>query len=217
MAETQTQGRGRRGRVWQDVPGESVLMSIVARSSLPIARVPLLSLAVGVGVAEAMIDVAGVDARLKWPNDVLIRGRKVSGILLERNGDVVLIGIGINVAQQTVPPALEAIATSVLLAGGKADRDAIAEAVLRQVSHWRQRLESEGFEPIRERWMALTSMRDQRVTADGVSGRFVGLDETGALLLDAGGEISRVVAGEVQPVPAVDTPEDTAYTARNLV
>jgi BirA family biotin operon repressor/biotin-[acetyl-CoA-carboxylase] ligase len=192
-------------------------MSIVARSSLPIARVPLLSLAVGVGVAQALIDVAGVEARLKWPNDVLIRGRKVSGILLERNGDVVLIGIGINVAQRTVPAALEAIATSVLLAGGKADRDAIAQAVLAQVSEWRTRLEGDGFHPVRERWMALTSMRDQRVSVDGVSGRFVGLDEAGALLLDADGETVRVIAGEVQPLPVVDTPEDTAYTARNLV
>jgi len=179
--------------------------------------VPLLSLAVGVGVAEALIGVARVEARLKWPNDVLIRGRKVAGILLERQGDVVLIGIGINVAQGAVPPALETIATSVLLAGGRADRDVIADAVLREVSHWRTRLEDDGFGPIRERWMALTSMRDQRVSVDGVSGRFVGLDEAGALLLDADGATVRVIAGEVQPLPAVDTPEDTAYTARNLV
>jgi BirA family biotin operon repressor/biotin-[acetyl-CoA-carboxylase] ligase len=216
-AETQTAGRGRRGRVWQDVPGESVLMSIVARPSLALAQLPLLSLAVGVSVAEALIAAAGVDARLKWPNDVLLDRRKVAGILLERHGEAVVIGIGINVAQRAVPPALEGIATSVLLGGGRPDREAIVATVLEGLARWRERLEREGFEPVRARWMALTAMRGQQVTVDGIHGRTVGLDADGALLLDADGVITRVIAGEVLAVPAVDTPVHSAYTARNLV
>ena len=192
-------------------------MSVVARSALDVARAPLLSLAVGVGVAEALIDATGVVARLKWPNDVLIDGRKVAGILLERHGDAVVIGIGINVAQRAVPPALANIATSVVLAGGLADREAILQAVLASVARWRVTLERDGFEPVRARWMDLTAMRGQQVSVDGITGRVVGLDRDGALLLESDGAIRRVIAGEVQPVPAVDTPEGAAYTARNLV
>ena len=192
-------------------------MSVVARSALDVARAPLLSLAVGVGVAEALIDATGVVARLKWPNDVLIDRRKVAGILLERHGDAVVIGIGINVAQRAVPPALASIATSVVLAGGLADREAILQAVLASVARWRATLERDGFEPVRARWMELTAMRGQQVSVDGITGRVVGLDRDGALLLESDGAIRRVIAGEVQPVPAVDTPEGAAYTARNLV
>jgi BirA family biotin operon repressor/biotin-[acetyl-CoA-carboxylase] ligase len=192
-------------------------MSIVARPTLPAAMWPLLSIVAGVGVAGALIETGRVDARLKWPNDVLIGGRKAAGILLERHGDVVLIGIGINVAQRAVPAAFEAIATSVALAGGTADRDAILLAVLDHVSRWRARLERDGFEPVRARWMELTAMRGQQVSVDGVAGRVVGLDADGALLLETDRAVTRVIAGEVQAVPAVDTPEGRTYTARNLV
>jgi BirA family biotin operon repressor/biotin-[acetyl-CoA-carboxylase] ligase len=198
---------------------------------LPAATWPLLSIVVGVAVAEALIEAGRVDARLKWPNDVLIGGRKVAGILLERHGDVVLIGIGINVAQRAVPAAFEAIATSVALAGGTPDREAILLAVLDDVGRWRARLEQGGFEPVRARWIELTAMLGQQVSVDGVGGCVVGLDADGALLLERAGALTRVTAGEVQPVPAqpagqpvsgppvpaIDTPEGRAYTARNLV
>jgi BirA family biotin operon repressor/biotin-[acetyl-CoA-carboxylase] ligase len=152
-------------------------------------------------VAEALIDAGGVAARLKWPNDVLIDGRKVAGILLERHADAVLVGIGINVAQRAVPPALETIATSLFLSGGNTDRETLLGAVLGRVAHWQARLEREGFGPVRLQWMALTGMRGQHVRVDDTTGCVVGLDTDGALLLDTDGTITRVIAGEVQAVP----------------
>ena len=197
VAETQTQGRGRRGRVWVDTPGESLLMSVVLRTSLPLTRVPTLSIAAGVGVAEALIEAAGVDARLKWPNDVLVRGRKIAGVLLERHGDVLILGIGVNVGQTFVDRELADRATSVKMEGGRADRDAILGAVLAAIARWRSRLEQEGFDQVRSRWTALSSMLGRRVAADSVMGTALGLDDDGALIVDTGTGITRVLAGDV--------------------
>ncbi|MBM3219848.1 MAG: biotin--[acetyl-CoA-carboxylase] ligase [Candidatus Rokubacteria bacterium] len=203
-AETQTAGRGRRGRVWKDVPGASVLMSVILRTSLPAARVATLSIAAGVAVAEALREVAGIDARLKWPNDVLVDGRKVAGVLLERHGDVVILGIGINVTRDAVPPDIDAHATSIARARRDAsvDREAVLLAVVDSVARWRGMLEREGFEPVRTRWTALAAMLGRRVTVDGVAGIARGLDVDGALLIEsekpsADREVTRVVAGDV--------------------
>ena len=83
LADHQLAGRGRRDRSWHDEPGASLLLSIVVRPRLPVEQVPTLSLATGVAVAEALLRRFGIEARLKWPNDVLVRGRKIAGILLE--------------------------------------------------------------------------------------------------------------------------------------
>jgi BirA family biotin operon repressor/biotin-[acetyl-CoA-carboxylase] ligase len=196
VADTQTQGRGRRGRVWLDTPGESLLLSVVLRTSLPLARLPTLSIAAGVAVAEALIE-CGVDVRLKWPNDVVVGGRKIAGVLLERHGDAVILGLGVNVAQTSVRSQLAAQATSVAIEGGRADRDAVLVAVLAAVTRWRARLEREGFEPVRARWTALASMLGRRVTADAVAGTAIGLDDDGALLVETEAGATRVLAGDV--------------------
>jgi BirA family biotin operon repressor/biotin-[acetyl-CoA-carboxylase] ligase len=196
VADTQTQGRGRRGRVWLDTPGESLLLSVVLRTSLPIARLPTLSIAAGVAVAEALIE-CGVDARLKWPNDVVVGGRKIAGVLLERHGDAVILGLGVNVGQTSVRSRLAPQATSVAIEGGRADRDAVLAAVLGAVTRWRVRLEHEGFEPVRARWTALASMLGRRVTADAVAGTAIGLDDDGALLVETEAGATRVLAGDV--------------------
>jgi BirA family biotin operon repressor/biotin-[acetyl-CoA-carboxylase] ligase len=196
VADTQTQGRGRRGRVWLDTPGESLLLSVILRTTLPVAQMPTLSIAAGVAVAEALIASAGVEARLKWPNDVLVGGRKVAGVLLERHGDAVILGIGVNVAQ-TSSRALAPQATSIAIEGGRPDREAILGAVLAAVATWRGRLEREGFEPVRARWTALASMVGRRVTADGKVGTALGLDDDGALLIDTATGAARVLAGDV--------------------
>jgi len=172
-------------------------MSVVLRTSLAPARVPTLSLAAGVAVAEALIDATGVDARLKWPNDVLIDGRKVAGLLLERHGDVVILGIGINVTRGAVPAALAAQATSIVGQGGCADREVILAAVVDAVTGWRARLERDGFDPVRARWTVLAAMLGQRVTVDGITGTALGLDADGALLLESAQGVVRLLAGEV--------------------
>jgi len=212
VAEHQTAGRGRRGHPWQDEPGANLLCSIIVRSSLPIARRPLLSLVAAVAVAEALAEVAGVDARLKWPNDVLIGDRKVAGILLESKSvattstppqldpaiepDATIIGIGVNVSQSRFGPELAAVATSLVVEGGRTiSRTELLDALLDRFDCWRARLEKEGFAPVRERWLMLADTIGREVRVDGQTGLAVGLDEDGALLLWHAGRTRRVVAG----------------------
>jgi BirA family biotin operon repressor/biotin-[acetyl-CoA-carboxylase] ligase len=201
VAETQTAGRGRRGRVWKDAPGASLLMSIVLRTTLPPRRHPTVSIAAGVAVAEALRAVATLDARLKWPNDVLVGGRKIAGVLLERHGDALVLGIGVNVTPDAIPAELAGQATSITGEGMTPDREALRGAVMDAVAGWKTRLEREGFEPLRARWTALAAMLGRRVTVDELTGTAVGLDGDGALLIQTDHGVTRVVAGDVMEAP----------------
>ena len=201
VAQAQTAGRGRHGRLWLDEPGASLLMSIILRPRLEPARLPTLSLAAGVAVVEALERVTGLKPRLKWPNDVLVDGRKLAGILLESRigpSPLVVLGIGVNLAQRVFPADLAERATSVRLATGRrVDADALLTALLESLDAWRTRLETEGWAPIRERWRALTETLGRRVSIDGVEGVAVDVDEDGALIVAEGDVRRRVVAGEV--------------------
>jgi len=201
VAQAQTAGRGRHGRLWLDEPGASLLTSIILRPRLEPARLPTLSLAAGVAVVEALERVTGLKPRLKWPNDVLVDGRKLAGILLESRigpSPLVVLGIGVNLAQRVFPADLAERATSVRLAAGRrVDADALLTALLESLDAWRTRLETEGWAPIRERWRALTETLGRRVSIDGVEGVAVDVDEDGALIVAEGDVRRRVVAGEV--------------------
>ncbi|MGH7353164.1 MAG: biotin--[acetyl-CoA-carboxylase] ligase [Candidatus Rokuibacteriota bacterium] len=204
VADTQRSGRGRRGRGWHDVPGASVLVSLLVRPRLAAAALPQLSFVAAVAVAEALEATTGLTPRLKWPNDVLARGRKVAGILLEsRPGDAagpcVVIGIGVNLAQRAFPEALADRATSVLLETGRAPgRDTVLEALLEAFDRWRARLEGDGFGAVRDAWRARTETLGRRVSVEGVAGTAVDIDEAGALLVDDGGRVRRIVSGELE-------------------
>jgi len=203
IAEHQTAGRGRRGARWEDEPGASLLMSMVLRPSLEPARLPTLSYAAAVAVAEALAAVAPVVPRLKWPNDVLVGPRKIAGILLEtRLGRVpvtTILGIGINLGQRQFPPSLRDRATSVAIETGLAvDREALLTTLLDGFDVWRQRLEAEGFDVVRRRWLALSDTIGRAVTVDGASGVALDLDAEGALVLETGGVRRRVLAGALE-------------------
>ena len=202
VADTQTAGRGRRGRAWRDEGGASVLASIVVRPRLSVGDLPKLSLATAVAVAEAVEAVAGVAARLKWPNDVVVDGRKLAGILLESRvgaAPLVVVGIGLNLRQGSFPPELATTATSVWLESGRlVDRDTMLEALLGAFDGWRATLQTRGFAPIRARWLELADTIGREVQVASRSGVAVDLGPDGALLVrgDAG-EIYPVVAGEL--------------------
>jgi BirA family biotin operon repressor/biotin-[acetyl-CoA-carboxylase] ligase len=202
VAEAQTAGRGRRGRTWHDEPGASLLASIILRPRLLPARLPMLSLAAGIAVAETLERVTGVTPRLKWPNDVLVGGRKLAGILLESRLSalpLVVLGVGVNLTQRAFPPTLAERATSVRLATGREiEPDALLGPLLEALDLWRARLETEGGAPILERWRALADTLGRRVSIDGVSGVAVDVDEDGALIVLDGDARRRVVAGEVE-------------------
>jgi len=131
IAERQTAGRGRLDRVWESPARAGVLMSMLLRPEVPAAQLPLLPLLTAVAVVEAVRAVAELPARVKWPNDVLVDGRKLGGILLERTATgAAVVGIGLNVS--TRPEELPVTeATSVQVAGGVADRASLVKEMLR--------------------------------------------------------------------------------------
>ena len=207
VADYQAAGRGRRGRAWDAPAGTGLLASILVRPRGLPERWGGYSLVSAVAVADTLARVAGLGARLKWPNDVLVGGRKIAGILLEsriaagadpRTAGVIAIGIGINLAQRAFPAGLAARATSVVLESGRVvERDATLTALLEAFDQWRVRFETDGLAPIRARWLTLADTIGRRVSIDGITGVAVDLDVDGALVLQDGERRHRVVAGEV--------------------
>jgi BirA family biotin operon repressor/biotin-[acetyl-CoA-carboxylase] ligase len=210
VAEAQRSGRGRLGRAWFSPPGVNLYLTVVLRPARAPAVVPQLALVAGVAVADALRDVAGVDARLKWPNDVLVGGRKVAGILTELEGEAervgfVLVGIGVNVngAAAEFPPELRATATSLRVACGRTvDRALLAGRLLAAFEARYGRFLAGGFAAIRPAFEATAFLTGREVRVSGpdttAAGRVLGVDDDGALrLAGAGGEMLRIVAGEV--------------------
>jgi len=203
LADHQTAGRGRRGRAWNDEPGTGLLVSIVLRPRLALPRLPLLSYATAIAVAEALDGVAGLRPTLKWPNDVLVGDRKIAGILLESRisavAATVVVGIGVNLTQRRFPAELEGRATSVALETGRTvEREQVLAALLSAFDLWRARLEADGFAPVRERWLALSGTIGRRVSVDGGAGLAVDVDLEGALLLQDGAGLRRVLSGPIE-------------------
>lgn len=133
VAERQMGGRGRLDRSWESPARAGLLLSVLLRPDVPAARLPLLPLLAGVAVVEAVRAVGQVEAVLKWPNDVLVAGRKLGGILAERTADGgVVVGVGLNVTTRADELPVDT-ATSLALAGGCTDREPLAKEVLRSV------------------------------------------------------------------------------------
>ena len=212
IAETQTKGRGRLGRTWVSPPGRNLYLSIILRPTIAVARAPQIGLVVGVAVAEAVGDWAS-PVTIKWPNDVLIDGRKVAGILTEMDVDgdrirCVIVGVGVNLnsTAEDFPPDLRDKAVSVCTAGGApVDRAAFAEHLLTRLEERYDRFLNEGFAAIRPLWERLSALTGQRVQIDdGVrryQGIVVGVADDGTLRLrDAAQGETHVVAGDVTVV-----------------
>lgn len=214
IADAQTAGRGRLGRVWASPAGRHLYLSAVIRLD-PRTRPPLeraaLTLAVGVGVVDAVRAAGARAAGLKWPNDVLVDGRKLAGVLCEASGDAIVVGIGVNLAggADALPPELadRAIALADALAAppGAAvaivDRTAFADLLLAHLEPWLDRFAAHGPAAVIEPWQARMVPGLRLAWAQGgqpVVGRAAGLDPDGALrLVDDDGRVHRVVAGDV--------------------
>jgi BirA family biotin operon repressor/biotin-[acetyl-CoA-carboxylase] ligase len=206
IAETQLQGRGRRGRGWFSTPGKNLTFSLVLRPRLSSARASELTLAAGVALCELLREAA-FDARLKWPNDVWIADRKVAGILTEAASDqgglrYAVLGIGINVNVVEFPPELEAIAGSLRLARGEPlPRAFLLAAVLERLELWLGRLETDGLGQVLQRCRGWSATLGRRVVVEAtppIEGTAEAIDDSGALLVrDPAGRLQRVTAGEV--------------------
>ncbi|HSN30667.1 MAG TPA: biotin--[acetyl-CoA-carboxylase] ligase [Kofleriaceae bacterium] len=201
IAEQQRAGRGRDGHVWTSPPG-GLWMSAVLRPSLPLVDVPPMTLAIGIGVCEAARQ-AGAAAVLKWPNDVLVGGAKLAGVLVEAQSqgnrlDAVIVGIGINLNNEVPEHAI-----SLAGARGEAvDREAFLGSLLASVERWVDRYVASGIEAIIPAWQDRMAIGlAARATIDGAPlvGSVHGLDLDGALLLrDQTGRIHRVRSGDVE-------------------
>ncbi len=216
IAERQTAGRGRLGRQWHSPGGLNLYTSIILRPPLVPSAVPQVALVVGVAVAAAVAEETGLRAAIKWPNDVLLDGYKVAGVLTEMDSEVdrvhyVVAGVGVNLntPHTGFPPELRAKASSLSLVTGRhIDRAAFTGRLLAALEARYGRFRSEGFgESVRAEWESyscLTGTEIQVVTPDGnqsgriLAGRVLGLDDDGALKLETASRgIVRIVAGEV--------------------
>jgi BirA family biotin operon repressor/biotin-[acetyl-CoA-carboxylase] ligase len=204
VAERQTAGRGRMGRQWHAEPDASLTFSLLYK--LPRGATPSgLSLAVGVGIAEALrqLDVAGV--ALKWPNDILRDGRKLGGVLIELTGSSAVIGIGLNLRMPAdLPDEVKAVAIALDLA---IDRNQLLARVLASLHGVLDAFGSGGFVALRERWLALNAYAGMPVRvisefAVPVEGVCMGVDVDGALLLETAVCVQRIVSGDVSLRPA---------------
>ena len=143
VADFQTAGRGQYGRVWQSRPGSSLLMSVVLFPPRELCRPVILTAIAAVAVAEAVYDLAGVQSRVKWPNDLLVRGKKVCGLLIEQHASAVIVGIGLNLTQSETEFASLDLpdATSLLMLTDRSiDTRTAAESVLRHFDREYERL-----------------------------------------------------------------------------
>ena len=195
----QTAGRGRLGRRWEEAPGTSVLVSVLLRPP-PERRAPELSLVAAVAAAQALKDVAGLDARIKWPNDLIVDGRKVAGMLAELRDGAVVLGIGINVGQTEaqLPPGAKVPAGSLRTVTGRAhDREAVLASLLARLDVAYGAWLRDGLVAVHGEIAARDVLLGRRVVAGGVEGVAAGIDGAGRLLVESAGGTVAVESGEV--------------------
>lgn len=199
-ADEQTAGRGRQARQWYSPPG-NLYLSLLLRPNVEPARMPELGFVTALAVADTVDALLPGASRagLKWPNDVLVSGGKIAGILLEQVEDALVIGIGLNVLH--APERASYQVTALAACGGLATVDGARTILLDRMAKQLQAWEQDGFASIRAGWLmrAHPVGSSLRVTLEGrsVVGQFAGLDEDGALLLDMPEGRRRIVAGEV--------------------
>jgi len=214
LAETQTAGRGRRGRRWHSPPGLNLYLSLLLRPALPPDQTSFVTLAAGVGSAEAVQRLSGLGPSIKWPNDLLVGERKIAGILTEmetgpdRPSFVVLgVGLNVNLQAQEIPTELAERAGSLALAANRTwDRVEVLAVLLEEMERTYQELISGGQDRIIERYkhFCRTIGREVRIVqGEGAwEGRALTVDDRGALVVrrSTDDRIITVNAGEVMEV-----------------
>lgn len=210
IADAQTRGKGRLGRQWESPPGVNLYGSIILRPPIMPLHAPQLTFLSAVAVAEAIERSAGLAPVIKWPNDVLVNGFKVAGMLNEMSAetervDFLVLGIGVNINMQRdqFPADLRHPASSLAIeAGHEVSRLSFARALLEFLDAHYVRYLAEGYGPLRQAWLDRSAVMGRRVRISGqhgeTRGTVEGIDEIGALLLrTAGGTVERVLAGDV--------------------
>jgi BirA family biotin operon repressor/biotin-[acetyl-CoA-carboxylase] ligase len=207
IADGQQKGRGRMGRIWHSPPGESLYFSVVLRPPLAPRMAPPLTLVAAVALAETVRATGARELELKWPNDLLLDGKKLAGILTEmattgEKIDHVVIGIGVNLHGREFPDDLATRATSLALSGITVERARFAANLCGALEQWYERFMIDGPAPIVAGWKSHARLFGREVTVANGRARATGiaedLDAEGALLLRSKeGTIVRIVAGEL--------------------
>jgi BirA family biotin operon repressor/biotin-[acetyl-CoA-carboxylase] ligase len=213
IAEGQTQGRGRLGRRWESPPFANLYFSIILRPQLPPAHAPQITLMAAVALAEAITPLLASAPTIKWPNDILVHGKKLAGVLTEAacagaRMEHVILGIGVNVNYRVdaMPLELRRRAISLVdLTGGNVDRESFLARLIHALDRCYGELEDSGFEALRPRWETYFGLRDRRVRVESLEeviiGRARGIAKDGALTLeDEFGALHHVYAGDVIPL-----------------
>lgn len=199
-ADEQTAGRGRMAHTWFSPPG-NLYLSVVLRAGLPVSRSAELSFVTSLAVADTVEKLLPrqISALLKWPNDVLVNGAKISGILLEQVDNATIIGVGLNILQ--APATSTYRATTIVANGGIASVDTARDILLERLAHYLAIWGDAGFEFVRHLWLDRTypigAVIRARMGTLSVRGQFRGLDFDGALLLHTADGLKRIVAGDI--------------------
>lgn len=206
LSETQTAGKGRLGRQWESPAGKGLWLSVLLRPSLKPEQAPLITLCAAMAMAQAVQQVTSLQARIKWPNDLVYDGRKICGVLLEiaatvEKIDYIIVGTGLNVRVGAYSPELREKAAALEEFVSPPDRGMLLTHYLQALEALVQRVEAEGFAGIRDAYAAQSCTIGSDVRVSGgmeLTGHAVGIEESGALLVrTADGEIHRVLAGDV--------------------
>ncbi|MDP2431884.1 MAG: biotin--[acetyl-CoA-carboxylase] ligase [Pseudomonadota bacterium] len=207
-AEWQGRGRGRRGRAWLAGLGGGLMFSLLWRFNRPASELSGLSLVVGLGLAQGLRELGLRGAAVKWPNDILVDGGKLAGVLIELAGDVLgpsaaVIGIGVNVlGVASLRAEIEQPITDISEHLDGVDRNRLLREIVPRLDEHLTRFDSEGFAPFRLDWEAMHAHQDQFVQVvtglgERIAGQAVGVDNSGALLLACEQGLRRFHSGEV--------------------
>jgi BirA family biotin operon repressor/biotin-[acetyl-CoA-carboxylase] ligase len=208
VSEMQTGGKGRLGRNWFSPFGEGIYISFILRPAISPAEAPKITLMTAVAMAEALHSGPGLNVWIKWPNDILLGGKKLAGILTEISTemdavDYVIIGVGLNVNTFSFPPDLKETATSLLLETGKAhSRSSLMRDFLKWFENYYELFQRADFEPILNRWRQFSQIAGRRISVETIGGMTIGraldIDRDGFLMVeDNVGQIHRIYSGDI--------------------
>lgn len=209
VADEQTQGRGRRGRSWKSPKGTNISMTLILRPDLEPSRASMLTIVMGLSVAQGLKELLELSIEIKWPNDAVLNGHKLCGILTEMSAQIdyinyVVVGTGINVNLPEIPEDLKEIATSLLIeTGHTVNRAEVIGAVMRAFArNYESFIETGDLSGLRDAYNEILANRDRQVRVldpkDPYEGVALGINPRGELLVrKEDGSVSEVYAGEV--------------------
>jgi len=210
IAEKQTKGRGRRGRNWFSPPGGGIYFSLILRPTISPTETPRITLMTAVVLAETLISLMKLKLRIKWPNDILVNGKKLAGILTEISTEMdavnyIVVGLGMNVNTrfENFPSEIKKNATSILIETGEQfPRVRLIQHYLKLYEQYYDMFKKNNFEPIMKRWKELADIIGKQIKVDVVGkthiGKVIDVDNDGVLILnDDQGKLQRIFSGDV--------------------